>query len=298
MLPIVRESGASFFEATTALAFADFAARQVDIAVVEVGLGGRLDATNVIDPLVGAITQIALDHTDYLGDSLEGIAREKAGIAKPGRPLVVGESHPGLVGVIEEVGRAVRARTLIVPAGELYRAPLGLRGPHQRRNAAIARRVLEALPGAFRPADTEIRRAFAETRIPGRFDVRGKWIFDVAHNPNGLEALAATLDEFNPPRPLKVLVGILKDKDWPAMLARLLDLGDEVWVSDPPSAPIDRRWDLDRVKRTIGQGLILERDFDRALRGVRVDAGTVLVTGSFHTVGDALARLPGFAPLG
>ena len=296
--PALEETGASFFEATTALAFADFAARGVDIAVVEVGLGGRLDATNVIDPLVAVITQIALDHTDYLGDSLEGIAREKAGIAKPGRPLVIGETAPDLVSVIEAVGRAQQAQPVVVPAGERYDGPLGLRGPHQRRNAAIGRRVLHLLPPAFQPSDEVIRRAFAETHIPGRFDVRGKWIFDVAHNPQGLEALAATLDEFHPPRPLKALVGILKDKDWPAMLARLGHLVDEVWVTDPPSAPADRRWDLDLVQRTMPMGLVFERDFERAMRDVQASAATVLVTGSFHTVGDALARLPGFAPLG
>src|SRR6185503_1718115 len=114
ILPTVEETGASFFEATTAIAFADLAARQVEIAVVEVGLGGRLDATNVLTPVVSAITHIARDHTEYLGESLEAIAREKAGIAKPGTPLIVGESDPEIVSVIRDAASASGAPIVVV----------------------------------------------------------------------------------------------------------------------------------------------------------------------------------------
>src|SRR5205085_2373059 len=139
--------------------FADFAARDVDIAVVEVGLGGRLDATNVLMPLVSVVTQIALDHTDYLGEALPAIAREKAGIAKPGRPLVIGETDPGLVATIVAAAREVGAEVVIVPPEERYQGELGLFGSHQRRNAATARATLERLPAPFRPTDGVIRDA-------------------------------------------------------------------------------------------------------------------------------------------
>src|SRR6266576_3360963 len=106
----------TFFEFITVMAMVYFARREVEVAVVEVGLGGRLDATNVLMPLVSAVTHIARDHTDYLGESLEGIAREKAGIAKPGRPLVVGETDPSLLQVITEAAAAAGASIVVVPA--------------------------------------------------------------------------------------------------------------------------------------------------------------------------------------
>ncbi len=298
ILPGVEESRASFFEATTAIAFADFAARGVDIAVVEVGLGGRLDATNVLRPLVSAVTQIARDHTDYLGDSLAAIAREKAGIAKRGRPLVIGETDRDMVAIMEETARAAGATVVTVPPGERYGKPLGSYGPHQRRNAATALRVLHELPASFRPADDVIAAAFAGVRIAGRFDVRGRWLFDVAHNPNGVDALLEALAEFLPRRPLHALVGILGDKDWRGMLERLRGAADRIWLTNPPTAPHERQWDLHAVADEVGLDCVIQPDFDSALRQVQPGAETILVTGSFHTVGDAFARLPGFAPLG
>src|SRR5690606_29281237 len=123
--PLILERDATFFEVTTALAFADFAARQADIVVAEVGLGGRLDSTNVVEPLVSGVTKIARDHMKYLGESLEEIAREKAGIAKPGAPFIIGETDPVLVEVLRrEAGAAIgkadagaRADIRIVPPG-------------------------------------------------------------------------------------------------------------------------------------------------------------------------------------
>lgn len=293
----IERSDASFFEATTAIALADFAARGVDVAVVEVGLGGRLDATNVLDPLVAAVTTVALEHTEYLGNTLEDIAREKAGIAKPGRPFAIGEPAPEVVDVLRREAAGRGARPVEVRPGVAYDGPLGMAGPHQRRNAAVARAILAELPPAFRPAAPAVRAGFARARLPGRLDRRGRWLFDVAHNPAGIHTLVSALAAAPPPRPLHALVGILRDKDWPAMLQRLAGVADAVWVTAPPTAPPARRWDLEEVGDRF-MGLVVEPDFDRALRDVQAGAGTVLVTGSFHTVGDAMARLPGFRPLG
>jgi len=297
LLGPIEDSGASFFEATTAVAFADFAARGVELAVVEVGLGGRLDSTNVLDPLVSAVTSIALEHTEYLGTTLESIAAEKAGIAKRGRPFVIGERDPALAGLLEALAGEAGARPTRVPPFVEYAARLGLAGPHQRRNAAVARAVLDALPEAYRPTDAERDAAFASARVPGRFDRRGRWLFDVAHNPAGIEALASACEAARLARPVHGLVGILADKDWRGMLDRLSGLTDRIWVTIPPSAPGDRRWSLAEVQAA-APGVTVEQDFDRALAAVQQGAATVLVTGSFHTVGDAMARLPGFAPLG
>ncbi|HJS46369.1 MAG TPA: Mur ligase family protein, partial [Gemmatimonadales bacterium] len=152
----IEARGATFFEATTAIAFADFAARGVEIAVVEVGLGGRLDSTNVVRPLVSGVTHVALDHQKYLGETLEEIAREKAGIAKPGVPFIVGEEDPRLAAVLAraawEATRATRPASIrLVPPGRAWTGPLGLEGPHQGRNAAFAAALLEQLPPPWRP---------------------------------------------------------------------------------------------------------------------------------------------------
>ena len=195
----MRELGATFFEATTAIAFADFAARGAEVAVVEVGLGGRLDSTNVVTPLVSAVTKIALDHMKYLGDTLEEIAREKAGIAKPGVPFVVGEKDPRLVEVLRGEARrsahaaGARADVRVLPPEYEWPGALGLRGPHQRRNAGIAHGILMALPAPWRPPLGAIEAGFAAARVPGRLDRRGQWLFDVAHNPDGMEALVTAL---------------------------------------------------------------------------------------------------------
>ena len=178
LLSAILERKATFFEATTALAFADFAARGVEVAVVEVGLGGRLDSTNVVRPLVSGVTKIERDHMKYLGDTLELIACEKAGIAKPGVPFVIGETDPGLVGVLRrEARRAVRrtggraagrtgADIRVLPPDYEWRGPLSLAGPHQRRNAAVAQGILMALPSPYRPTADPDR---ARLRLgPGR----------------------------------------------------------------------------------------------------------------------------------
>ncbi len=295
--PLVEQAGASFFEATTAIAFADFAARGADVAVIEVGLGGRLDCTNVVMPLVSAVTSVAMDHTEYLGDSLERIAAEKAGIAKAGCPFVIGERDPALADLLAAIARAVAAVPVVVPSDREYDGALGLAGPHQRRNAAIAACVLDVLPDGLRPSVYDRTRAFSSTVVPGRFDRRGSWLLDVAHNPAGIETLLRGLDATPLSRPLHALVGVLGDKDWRTMLARLSPAVERLWVTTPPTAPDERRWSLTEVAAAFPDAIV-EPVFEKALEGVQVGAASVVVTGSFHTVGDAMARLPGFAPLG
>lgn len=295
----IERLDASFFEATTALALADFAARQVDVAVVEVGLGGRLDATNVLTPLVSAVTKIALEHTEYLGNDLKGIAREKAGIAKPSVPFVTGESNAEVrAEIVAEAKRRGAAPIITVDTTLQPRKDtrLGLRGRHQVANALVAHAILNALPKPFGPVGKNLPASFAHAFIPGRFEMRGKWIFDVAHNPDGMQVVADTVRESwqEIKRPLHALVGIRNDKDWRAMLKTLDPVVDKLILTVPPSIPVMQRWsleDLDALSH-------FDPDFSHALEDIQHGAGTVLVTGSFHTVGDALARLPGFAPVG
>jgi dihydrofolate synthase / folylpolyglutamate synthase len=309
--PHIERVDASFFEAMTAVGFADLAARGVDIAVVEVGLGGRLDATNVITPVATVVTKIALEHTDYLGTDLLGIAREKAGIAKRGVPFVTGERAAAVRKAL--VAQAeVRGATPVVPV-DTTRAPppgarLGLLGAYQWANAWVALAALNELPAPFGPAGEAVPESFARAYVPGRFDVRGRWIFDVAHNPDGMRVLVDTLREHDPARPLHAVVGIRNDKEWRPMLDLLAPEVDRLVLTVAPSVPAGQRWIWTEVapwaerhtaERRGAPAIeaLFEPDFARALGLGSEGAATVLVTGSFHTVGDALARLPGFAPV-
>jgi dihydrofolate synthase/folylpolyglutamate synthase len=310
LLSPILERKATFFEATTALAFADFAARGAEIAVVEVGLGGRLDSTNVVRPLVSGITKIERDHMKYLGDTLELIASEKAGIAKPGVPFVIGERDPALVEVLrrearraveQAVGRSGGQKSVdvrVLPPDYEWCGPLSLAGPHQRRNAAVAFGILTALPAPYRPTTLQIERAFGTVRVPGRLDRRGRWLFDVAHNPDGMRALVAALATLHPPRPLHALVSILGDKEWPEMLVQLDRAIDRGVLTIAPTAAV-RGWDTEWLSRWLRDpsrppphaGWTLVPDFNQAVEKVQEGAGTVLVTGSFHTVGDVMTTL-------
>jgi dihydrofolate synthase/folylpolyglutamate synthase len=304
--PLILERRATFFEATTAIAFADFAARGAEIAVVEVGLGGRLDSTNVVKPQVSAVTKIERDHMKYLGDTLEKIAGEKAGIAKPGAPFVVGERSPELVDVLRRAAHrtvarvepGARADVRVLPPEYEWRGPLGLAGPHQRRNAGVAHGVLMALPPRWRPNAEAISRGFASAWIPGRLDRRGKWLFDVAHNPDGIRSLIAALAALRPPRPLHGLVSILGDKEWPEMLVQLDRVIDRGILTVAPTAA-SRGWDAAWLRRWLSDASrpparaswSLVPDFRTALHEAQRGAATILVTGSFHTVGDVMDEL-------
>jgi dihydrofolate synthase/folylpolyglutamate synthase len=189
----------------------------------------------------------------------------------------------------------------VEPAAE-WRGPLGLLGPHQRRNAAVAAAALNALPPAIRPSEAQVAEGFAAARLPGRLDRRGRWLFDVAHNPDGMAALVRALGELRPPAPLHALVSILGDKAWPEMLVALDQVIDFGVLTVAPSADV-RRWDLGWLERWLAHERPpaharwrLIPDFQQALREVEEGAGTVLVTGSFHTVGDVL-EARGLSPL-
>ncbi|HEX8696147.1 MAG TPA: folylpolyglutamate synthase/dihydrofolate synthase family protein [Longimicrobium sp.] len=318
----IERTGASFFEATTAIAFLCFAEAGVDVAVVEVGLGGRLDSTNVVAPEAVAVTNVARDHVEYLGETLEEIAAEKAGIFKPGVPALTGEAAPAPLAVLrgkaDEVGAPLTLLDEAAAVGDVATSLQGTRfrlgsrrwgerpvrtplvGLHQARNAALAAELLGLLPEDLRPGWDDVARGFAAVRWPGRLQVehvRGAtWIFDVAHNPAGVASLAESLDALRLPRPVVLVTAILGDKAWGEMLPPLLARADAAILTLAPSSPPSRRWDPERAAQS--------------LRGVRVpvrvipglaDAlgraetlapyGTVLVTGSVHTVGDALAEL-------
>jgi dihydrofolate synthase / folylpolyglutamate synthase len=232
----------TFFECATAIAFELFRRSAVELAVIEVGLGGRLDATNVITPMAAAITSIDFDHQDLLGGTLEAIAREKAGVIKPGIPVIVGPVPSEAAAVIAHVCRAQGARFISaeVRRPDLATVSLALRGAHQVENAAVAVRLMEELRalGVALPDDA-IQAGLTQAYWPGRLELfawRGAQVLlDAAHNPAGARALARYLGDVGW-RGLTLVVGIVREKDVAGMLAALLPLAGQVVCTTPASA--------------------------------------------------------------
>jgi dihydrofolate synthase/folylpolyglutamate synthase len=317
---VVVRFGLTFFEAVTVLGFHAFARAGVDVAAIEVGLGGRLDATNVLVPLVSAVTNVAMDHADYLGDTLDQIGREKAGIVKPGVPFATAETAPALLDLFArtaaergapfhpvdpsrvrdtEVARDHTSFTLPTRRWGELRVRTPLVGRHQAANTALAVEVLEHLPQRLAPESDAVLRGIAGVVHPGRDQIaqidETTWLFDVAHNTAGIHSLVDTMDRLDLPRPFVVLVGVLGDKDWRSMLPPLFARAELAVLTQPPSAPPERRWDAKAAADAVQHvcPLLVEEDFVAALGRARSEAGhgTVVVTGSVHTVGSALKVL-------
>ena len=314
--PDVERLGATFFEATTAMAFDHFVREKVDVSVIEVGLGGRLDSTNVITPVAAGVSSIGIDHVQYLGDTLELIAREKAGIFKRGVPAVIGESDPKLRAFLTELAHTAGATPVRPVADEWKVADISvaldgtrftlttergtrrlrtpLIGRYQAMNAATALSMIESAGAPYASAAIDPQASLDKVRIAGRFQSVGSIIFDVAHNPAGCAVLCETLQSVKPARPLTCLMTALRDKDWQAMMTTLAPMVDRFVLASPPSVPADRSWTLaEALDFAVSHGwsATAVADFDRALADARTGSGTTLITGSFHTVGDAMARL-------
>lgn len=338
VLPAAASVDATFFEAVTALGFAVFARAGVQDAVVEVGLGGRLDATNVLAADVAVITSIDLDHAEYLGSDPAGIAREKAGIIAEGATVVIGDvrgpARRELLLAAERrgakalaFGEAYTAERVREGSGGVeltYRSdrrPGGvhivspLHGAHQAVNVATAVAAVDAftlaVPGAGATPDDTVTRSVAAVRWPGRFQVEAPasagepaHVYDIAHNPAAAAQLAELLERALSRgellRPVVLLAAVLGDKDWRAVLGPLLAVTDDAVLTDAPSAPTGRRWNLQAAAGELSRRapLTVEPEFGRALECARelAGAGTVLVTGSCYTVGDALRRRPARSP--
>jgi dihydrofolate synthase/folylpolyglutamate synthase len=282
----------SFFETATLAAFLAFRDARVDVAVLEVGLGGRLDATNVIPtPRAAAITRIALDHTDRLGTTLVEIAREKAGVAKPGLDLVLGPSPPEVRAAIDEVARANGATTTMLDDAAPLPARIGLEGAHQRNNARIAAELGRRI-GA--PAGA-IEEGIAGVRWPGRLERIGDVLLDAAHNPDGAEALAAHVRTLGiPPERVTLVFGTLADKDWVPMLDSLAPLAaHRVYIapSGASRSAVEPSAMVARHTGTISPSLTETLCGSAALR---LSTLTV-VAGSLVLIGQARALLLGLA---
>uniref|UniRef100_A0A831U6J7 Dihydrofolate synthase/folylpolyglutamate synthase n=1 Tax=Geobacter metallireducens TaxID=28232 RepID=A0A831U6J7_GEOME len=305
--------GTTFFEMVTAMALLHFAGEQVDIAILEAGMGGGSDATSAAAGILSVITPVALDHCQWLGDSLAAIAREKAGIIRPGRPVVLAEQPAEVLAVMGE--RCMDLNSPLVRFGSDFSASWGMNGldyrglervlagltpgiggRYQAVNAATALAAAELLAAGRPLGDETLRRGIAEARWPGRMEYFAgppRIILDGAHNPAGAEALADSLAEV-PRRRLIVVAGIMGDKDAGGILAPLLPLAAEVVAVTPtverglPAAELAalcRRegWSA-AVGGTVSVGLTLARNMAEP-------DDLILVCGSLFTVGEARAAL-------
>jgi dihydrofolate synthase / folylpolyglutamate synthase len=277
------------FEALTAAALIELADREVDAAVVEAGLGGRWDATNVLPSSVQVLTNVGLEHTRWLGPTIADIAAEKVDVVRPGGTLVIGpDLHPDARAAAERIV-AERGATLI--EARIDDAP-ELPG-YQRRNFAVARAASEAFLGELDP--DAVAEAARQTTIPGRLQfVDEQLVLDGAHNPAGMEALAASLPAVVGERRLVAVVSILEDKDAAAMLRVLLPLCDDVVFCKAASPRALSPATLASLGAQVGgvRGTVaVERDVNDALALARERAGRdglVLVTGSIYLLGDLL----------
>jgi dihydrofolate synthase / folylpolyglutamate synthase len=319
----LRDSGSlevhpTFFEITTAAAFVVFAQAGVDVAVIEVGLGGRFDATNVVDPVVAAITSIALDHEQHLGSTVGAIAFEKAGIVKPGVPVIVGdlpEEARGVVrGVCQERGAALHdtaiecvvagarqnGRTILhltTPRGVYPPVVLALRGDHQARNAAVAVRVLELLDDRGIPvSEAAISAGLAGARWPARLDLvvvgDGREVLvDGAHNPAGAAALQAYVrSEW--PEGLPLVFGAMRDKHAADMLRPLATIAHPLILTSAPGPRAADAESLAAVARSIGvHDPLVCPDIRRALAAGWARAPRIAVAGSLYLAGEVLRLL-------
>ena len=289
------------FELLTAAALWHMAERDVQVGAIEAGLGGRYDATSVIDARVTALTNVALEHTRWLGPTIADIAEEKLAALAPGATLVLadGLAAPALA-VAERVARERDARIVWAPAQPGVGA-LRAAGSFQRRNFALARTAAEAyLSGAgVRLREQAVRDAAASIEVPGRLQVVERdplTILDGAHNPAAVEALVEALGDALGGRPLALVLGVLEDKDAARMLGALLPACAVVWLTAPPSARALPPATLVSLARQLGRDASTcepnaARALEQAQHWARLHAGAVLATGSVYLVGELLGTL-------
>jgi dihydrofolate synthase/folylpolyglutamate synthase len=310
----------TFFEVTTAMAFSWFAENSVDIAVIEVGMGGRLDSTNVITPLVSVITNIDLEHTEFLGGTLELIAREKAGIVKPGVPVVTGAIQPSVVEVIEREAAVKHARVFRLTKDFMahnifhdrmqvfdYRGMhasyskicITMHGKYQVDNACLAIAAAECMRNkGITIGEAAMRRGLEQTRWEGRLELvaqKPDIILDGAHNPASAKMLAGAVREMKAAyRRLVLVVGILSDKDYRGIISELVPLAEHVIATRPQYSRAMDIHTLASEIRELHSAVITAETVGHAItkaREISTADDLILVTGSLYVVGDARAVL-------
>ncbi len=319
---------ATFFELMTAMCFVHFAQEAVDLAVIEVGLGGLLDCTNVITPEVAVVTLIGRDHMQILGDTVEQIARQKAGIFKPGVPALTYSQDEKVLGVFAEVASQVGCPLTVVGKDPAYRIeheatrtgeqqwmvslktahfdvealPVPLAGEHQAHNTALALVVMDTLATRGLPITEDgVLAGLEKTRLPGRFEVlrtTPRIVLDVAHNPESIEALMKTLRQNLQFDSLVMVFGCASDKDWPAMLGHLATGCDKVFFTRSTGSP--RAQEPKEMYRTYVKTYHKMAQISKSLpdaikmaKAASAAGDAICICGSFYLVGEAKKLLAG-----
>lgn len=312
----IRDGRITFFEISTALAFWHFHQMKVDFGVTEVGLGGRLDATNVLLPRLSVITNIDFDHTKILGSTLEKIAIEKAGIIKPGIPVVTGAQQREVISLLRQIAKDRGTRLITVPkvptqfdylndrmrfkvsgnGAKPFVSPLV--GVHQIRNTAVVVKAVEVLrEQGLKISDSALRRGIRNTRWPGRFQVvcrRPTILLDVAHNPAGAQALVHSFRRAFPGRKVVLVFGTLERPDYDKMLESLAPLTRRAIICRPDYRRTAEIGGV--IWATVNAGidfdvrLVVADAVDRALSLANKE-DLILICGSHFTVGEAITRL-------
>jgi dihydrofolate synthase/folylpolyglutamate synthase len=304
----------TFFDFTTAMGLLYFKQKLVDLAVLEVGLGGRLDSTNVVDPLLSVITNIAKDHEEHLGRSLLKIAREKAGIIKKGRPLITAATQPQVLRLFSKACREKEApfyrvgkEFRYVQSAErnfdyeglhrkLWGLSLKLAGPHQVINATTALGAMEILDGlGYRVSNDAMTEGLMEVEWPGRLEMvcpSPRVVLDGAHNPAGALVLKESLEKEFQYHHLILLIGVMKDKDIKSILHLLAPLADHLILTRPHTDRAAPPALLKKVLARNGRRAEIVEDFEKAIeKGLSMtkEEDLLCITGSLYTVGEARA---------
>lgn len=296
------ENHPTFFEVVTVMALQYFLEQQCDLVVWETGLGGRLDATNIVTPLASVITNIQFDHQQWLGETLAGIAAEKAGIIKPGIPVVTAVRTPEPLAVIQETARRLQAPLTQVPASAAREAPLDrmelpLLGDHQKMNAAVALATLRVLASQLPASPAAIRDGLTRLHWPGRLQLvtrpsGQRVLLDGAHNPGGAEILAQALRQYFANAQPTLVLGILQDKDWPEMCRLLAPLARRILLVPVPNERTAEPHALAGVcAKANPPAQVLELS---GLAGALAEAASdefVVIAGSLYLIGEAMELL-------
>jgi dihydrofolate synthase/folylpolyglutamate synthase len=305
--PAKPPSGAAghptFFEVVTVMALRYFAQRQCELVVWETGLGGRLDATNIVTPLASVITNIQYDHQQWLGETLDRIAAEKAGIIKPGVPVITATDAPEALRVIEETARQKQAPLSIVTPSDAHRPPLDamqlpLQGEHQQLNAALAVATVRRLTAEIPVSEDQIRAGLLRVRWAGRLQLVARpggrrILLDGAHNEGGAEILAAALKTYRGAASrITLVLGVLQDKDWATMSRILAPLAERILLVPVASERSASPPELAEACRRANPGAVVTEHstLREALAETSHDA-FVAVAGSLYLVGEAMELL-------
>lgn len=315
------KNGCTFFEITTVMAFQYFAERKVDIAVIETGMGGRFDSTNILDPIISVITPIALDHSEYLGSTIESVAFEKAGIIKKGRPVICGKNDPVALAVIRKrtevsesglfpvsemvsIGNSEpgKGNSIIVdittPGKDYSSLEIGLLGSHQAENACTAIVAAEQIRNRFRIDDKHIYRGLKNVKSNSVYHCRidlvrddPKLLIDVAHNPQAMDILVRTLKQnFGNSSKWTIIFGAMADKEISTMLHILKPVARKLIATKPDIERAASTGSINKTAEKAGIRSVREIESVPEAVGMMIKSGEdTLVVGSFYLAGEAAA---------